>query len=313
MGNVDDISDFNLNGYLSDSIELIRIAQKKKYKDSFDEVRAVNNICEKLKDKLLPNKDTNQNIFITLFLTRVLDLSQGSILLLEVKNFSAAAVLIRSLYETVAKLFCLIKYEDFWKILALGQEKEKNKNLKKALDGKFPTIDPVADKEKLELRQKENNLMTEYKDTVIEFAKILNFSKSNGKTQDLLRQISRKEKLFKLAGLESYYNVIYSYFSDFTHTNIETLDSLVVLDGNNRPKNIDRLNDKNPFESSIDFVSMALLDSFKLVTEFQEKESLEEYEQLKVWVNKHQRRVEAKILLEGKTLYRFNNTHDSIN
>lgn len=199
------MSKIEFDGFLSDESEEGKKHFYHKYIDVFEFVKEINRFSMELMQNLKVDlNDNHKLITITLHL-RINENFQGTILMLERGMMPQAKVLTRAMLETVFTLVALQKKPELLQNYFDQHEEGKKRNLKAALQFQDEHLRASAKKHKLEQHY-------------IDQKKSL-----KGK---VINPLSPKQWAIE-AGLEDFYNLYYTLYSNPTHSNLSALNDHV--------------------------------------------------------------------------------------
>lgn len=200
------MTSFESDGFLSNEILQWESDFANRYASKLELAMAVNRCAHRLLFSIEMTSDELKDLLISTLLARQTSTFQAFIILAQKGLIAQAAVLIRTLAESMFLVGAIRKKEDFAEKWILSDEISRKKNLVRLNDDRRRRGEPPDETAAALIAELEKKI----RDRNIE-----KFS---------------TERIAELAGLESYYDTVYGFFSMAVHSSSRSLDSALHTD-----------------------------------------------------------------------------------
>jgi hypothetical protein len=261
------IKSFRNFGFLSEEAEIMRAENRQKlsHDELYINTLSVISICERMKFEFNFQKDSQQDLLISILTNLLLNTADSVIILSEYRIDHNAMSLVRDLADILGVLLNITAPDDFWKLFLLtdnltrlkwlNQEESSKKEVQKAKNNCQKDLD--------------DNKKLIYKYAISKPEKI----KSN---QAELKNIFKTENLFKRVKEERAYNDIFRFCSEYTHSDIRSFDHFIKINKTTNTVDIDRFADSSLIKISLSFTMICLFKGFIKVAEFKKLDTKNE-------------------------------------
>ena len=226
---------FSTDGFLSDEVSAWESDFEKQYPSKLELSTAVNRLAHKIVFTLDIGSEELRDLLLSTLLARQLSTFQGFVLLSRKGMIFQAEMLVRALAESMFLVGAICKKPDFAKQWILGDEVSRKKGLVRLNEdrrrrGESPDETAVALIAELEKRIRDEGI-----------------------TKPSTEQIA------KLAGLESYYDTLYGFFSMAVHSSSRSLDKALQKGHDGKLTHVEYGPETDGFDMHFDYaISMML-------------------------------------------------------
>jgi hypothetical protein len=226
---------FSTDGFLSDEVSAWESDFEEQYSPKLELSIAVNRLAHKMVFALDIGTEELRDLLLSTLLARQLSTFQGFVLLSRKGMIFQAEMLVRALAESMFLVGAICKKPDFAEQWILGDEVSRKKALFRLNEdrrrrGESPDETAVALIAELEKRIRDEGI-----------------------TKPTTEQIA------KAAGLESYYDTLYGFFSMAVHSSSRSLDKALQKDGNGNLTHVEYGPEVDGFDMHFDYaISMML-------------------------------------------------------
>lgn len=237
---------FSTDGFLSDEMSAWTSDFEKQYSSKLELSLAVNRLAHKIVFDLDVGSHELRDLLLSTLLARQLSTFQGFVLLSRMGMIFQAQMLVRALAEAMFLVGAICRKPDFASQWILGDEVSRKKALVRLSDdrrrrGESPDETAVALIAELDKRIRDEGI-----------------------TKPSTEQIAR------LAGLESYYDTLYGFFSMAVHSSSRSLDKALQKDRDGKLTHVEYGPELDGFAMHFDYaISMMLYVLHEVATHFQ--------------------------------------------
>lgn len=236
---------FSTDGFLSDEVSAWESDFAKQYSSKLELSIAVNRVAHRIMPSLEIASEELRDLLLSTLLARQLSTFQGFVLLSRKGMIFQAEMLVRALAEAMFLVGAICRKPDFANQWILGDEVSRKKALVRLNEdrrrrGESPDETAVALIAELETRIRDEGI-----------------------TKPSTEQIAR------LAGLESYYDTLYGFFSMAVHSSSRSLDKALQKDRDGKLSHVEYGPEIDGFDMHFDYaISMMLYVLHEVATHF---------------------------------------------
>ncbi|MBP1475420.1 hypothetical protein J7I44_13990 [Frateuria sp. MAH-13] len=237
---------FDTDGFLSDEISSWEADFENRYSSKLELSVAVNRLAHKMVYTIDIGSEDLSDLLLSTLLARQLSTFQGFVLLSRRGMIFQAEMLVRALAESMFLVGAICKKPDFAKQWVLGDEVSRKKALVRLNEdrrrrGEAPDETAVALIAELEKRIRDEGIIK-----------------------------PSTEQIAKLAGLESYYDTLYGFFSMAVHSSSRSLDKALQKDSDGKLTHVEYGPEIDGFDMHLDYaISMTLYVLHEIAAHFE--------------------------------------------
>ena len=226
---------FSTDGFLSEEVYAWEADFEKKYASKLELSIAVNRLAHKMVFTIDIGSEELRDLLLSTLLARQLSTFQGFVLLSRKGMIFQAEMLVRALAESMFLVGAIGKKPEFAKQWMLADEVTRKKGLVRLNEdrrrrGEAPDETAATLIAELETRIRDEGIKT-----------------------------PRTEEIAKLAGLESYYDTLYGFFSMAVHSSSRSLDKALQKDHDGKLTHVEYGPEMDGFDMHFDYaISMTL-------------------------------------------------------
>lgn len=226
---------FRTNGFLSDELAVSEKDFEKRYASKIELSKAVNSLAHRLIFSIEIASNDLKDLLLSTLLARQISTFQGVILLARKGLIFQADMLVRALAESMFLVAAIRKEPDFAEKWLLSDEVSRKRSLVRLNEDRRRRGEPPDEATVVLIAELEKSIREQ---------KIEKFS---------------TERIAKLAGLESYYDTLYGFFSMAVHSSSRSLDKALQTDSRGRVTSIEYGPVIDGFDMHFDYaISMTL-------------------------------------------------------
>ena len=229
------MSIFSTDGFLSDAISEWESGFERQYSSKLELSIAVNHLAHRIVFDLDIGSEDLRDLLLSTLLARQLSTFQGFVLLSRKGMIFQAEMLVRALAESMFLVGAICKEAGFARQWILGDEVGRKKALARLNEDRRRRGEPPDEAAVALIAELEKRIRDE------------------GITKPSTEQIA------KLAGLESYYDTLYGFFSMAVHSSSRSLDKALQKDSDGRLTHVEYGPEIDGFDMHFDYaISMML-------------------------------------------------------
>jgi hypothetical protein len=206
---------YEQNGFLGDDIKAWMQDNRRQYDDLFALAEKLNADCYTMLGKARPHNKDKRELLVSCLFPRVMELFQGTYLLVTHGMIPASNIMLRALIETMFVLVAIVKDDDALDAYILNDEKERLITANKILNDTSSTFSEIPIEEVIRIKAE------------IE-------KKHEGKKLPKLTT----EYFSKKAGLHDWYMTVYAVTSKSVHAAVKDMEQYLAIGSDLQVKSI---------------------------------------------------------------------------